>query len=382
MKKPEILIVDDEPINLSVLRNLLCPFFLVRACKSGEESLRLISSGPKPDLILLDILMPGLDGYDTLSRIRENPDNYEIPVIYITALDSIAEEEKGFSLGAVDYITKPFRAPVVLERIRVHLELKQSRDLLKDKNDWLQAEVDRRVKENRIIHDLALNMITQLVETRDTDTANHITRTKTYIEILAGHLRKMDKYRAFLTDERLDNIISASALHDIGKIGIPDSILLKPGRLTAEEFELMKAHCKIGGDAIRSAMEQVPYTDIKEDSDSAPASYVFFAEAQKIATSHHERWDGSGYPDGLKGDEIPLPALLMALADVFDALTTVRIYKRAWSMEDAYEHIVSERGKHFSPDIVDAFMAERAAFEHTLVSMSSDEERGDLRDDA
>jgi putative two-component system response regulator len=140
MKKPEILIVDDEPINLSVLRNLLCPFFLVRACKSGEEALRLISSGPRPDLILLDILMPGLDGYDTLSGIRENPDNLDIPVIYITALDSISDEEKGFSLGAVDYITKPFRAPVVLERIRVHLELKQTRDLLKDKNDWLQQK--------------------------------------------------------------------------------------------------------------------------------------------------------------------------------------------------------------------------------------------------
>ena len=372
MKKPEILIVDDEPINLSVLRNLLCPFFLVRACKSGEESLRLISSGPKPDLILLDILMPGLNGYDTLSGIRENPDNLDIPVIYITALDSLADEEKGFSLGAVDYITKPFRGPVVLERIRVHLELKQAKDLLKDRNDWLQAEVDRRVKENRIIHDLALNMITQLVETRDTDTANHILRTKKYIGILAGHLRKMPKYCDELSDERLDSIISASALHDIGKIGIPDSILLKPGRLTPEEFEIMKTHCRIGRDAIRSAMENVR----QEDSDSSPVSYLFFTEAEKIAASHHERWDGSGYPEGLTGSEIPLSALLMALADVFDALTTVRIYKKAWSMEDAYDHILTERGKHFSPDIVDAFIAERGAFEHTLLSMTSTEERG------
>lgn len=382
MKKPEVLIVDDEPINLSVLRNLLCPFFLVRACKSGEEVLRLLSSGSRPDLILLDILMPGLDGYDTLSGIRENPENLDIPVIYITALDSLADEEKGFSLGAVDYITKPFRAPVVLERIRVQLELKQARDLLKDRNDWLQHEVDRRVKENRLIHDLALNMITQLVETRDTDTANHIIRTKIYIEILAGHLRKMDKYRDLLTEERLDNIISASALHDIGKIGIPDSILLKPGKLTPEEFERMKTHCRIGSEAIRSAMDKVRYKDTGEAGDSSPSQYQFFTEAEKIAASHHERWDGSGYPDSLKGDGIPLAAQLMALADVFDALTTVRIYKKAWSMEDAYEHIVSERGRHFSPDIVDAFMAERAAFEHTLMSMSSIEERGESRDNA
>ena len=376
MKKPEILIIDDEPINLTILRNLLNDFFAVRACKSGMEALRLLHNGSKPDLILLDIMMPGLDGYETLSLIREDPGNLDIPVIYISALDSSFDEEKGFRLGAVDYITKPFRPGIVLERIRVHLELKQARDLLKNHNEWLEAEVARRVKENLIIHDATLNMMLQLIETRDNDTANHILRTRSYIELIGRRLQHLDKYRDVLDDAKLTNIIKASSLHDIGKIGIPDSILLKSDKLTEEEYEVMKKHCRIGSDAISSAMDKAYLMGDSIDDSTRSISQVFFSEAADIAAHHHEKWDGTGYPDKLKGGEIPFSACLMALADVFDALTTLRVYKTPWSIEDAAAYILSQKGKHFAPDIVDAFQEELPSFEITLRSLADTRERG------
>lgn len=343
MEKPEILIVDDEPINLTVLRNLLSRYFDVRACKSGREALRLINTGFKPDLILLDIMMPGLDGYETLSLIRDDPANCDIPVIYISALDSTFDEEKGLHLGAVDYISKPFRPVIVLERIRVHLELKQARDQHRNRNVWLEAEVARRVQENLNIHDKTLNMMLQLIETRDSD---------------------------------MSNIIKSSSLHDIGKIGIPDSILLKPGKLTDDEYEIMKNHCRIGSNAISSVMDKVYRNGGSIDDSTRTISQTFFSEAQDIAAHHHEKWDGSGYPDKLKGGGIPLSSCLMALADVFDALTTLRVYKNSCSMEVSSAYILSQRGKHFSPDIVDAFQAEFSSFENTLHSLTNTRERG------
>ena len=321
-------------------------------------------------------MMPGLNGYETLSRMYEDPLNRDIPVIYISALDSTFDEEKGFRLGAVDYISKPFRPVIVLERIRVHLELKQVRDQLKNRNEWLEAEVERRMKENLIIHDATLNMMMQLIETRDSETANHISRTRSYIALIARRLQFQDKYRDDLNDARLANIIKASSLHDIGKIGIPDSILLKPGKLTPEEYEIMKTHCRIGGNAIARAMEKAHLMSDASEAETTTISEFFFSEAVNIAAHHHEKWDGSGYPDRLKGEEIPLSACLMALADVFDALTTVRVYKKAWSMEDATDYILSQRGKQFSPDIVDAFHTELPSFENTLHAMADSKERG------
>lgn len=376
MEKPEILIIDDEPINLTVLRNLLSRFYAVRACKSGREALRLINTGFKPDLILLDIMMTGLDGYETLSLIRDDPANCDIPVIYISALDSTFDEEKGVHLGAVDYISKPFRPVIVLERIRVHLELKQARDQRRNRNVWLEAEVARRVQENLNIHDETLNMMLQLIETRDSDMSNHILRTRSYIELIGQRLQHLDKYRDILDDATLSNIIKASSLHDIGKIGIPDSILLKPGKLTDDEYEIMKNHCRIGSDAISSVMDKVYRNGGSIDDSTRTISQTFFSEAQDIAAHHHEKWDGSGYPDKLKGGEIPLSSCLMALADVFDALTTLRVYKNSCSMEDASAYILSQRGKHFSPDIVDAFQAEFSSFENTLLSLTNTRERG------
>ena len=358
-----ILIVDDEPINLAVLRKCLSPFFLVRACKSGEEALRLTNQSPKPDLILLDIMMPGMDGYEVLRRLQGSEETRSIPVICITALSSIIDEEKGFHLGAVDYITKPFRPAIVVARAKAQLELKQSRDRLKSQNEWLEAEVARRMAENELILDTTLSFITQLAETRDTDTANHIMRTRSYVEILARCLQYHPRYAGALTDAAVASIVKASPLHDIGKIGIPDAILLKPDRLTDEEFAVIKTHCEIGGRAIRSAIKQAASAGITPMSEAKPQSLAFLEEAELIALYHHERWDGRGYPDGLSGTAIPLSARLMALADVYDALTTPRVYKKPWRPDDAARHITEQAGLHFDPDVVEAFVIERSAFE-------------------
>ena len=363
MNKPEILIVDDEPINLSVLRKCLHPFFQIRACKSGEEALRLVVQEPRPELILLDIMMPGMDGYTVLKELRKNPQSSDIPVICITALDSIHDEEKGFQLGAVDYITKPFRPVIVVARAKAQIELKQARDRLKSQNDWLEAEVGRRVQENELILDTTLSVITQLAETRDADTAHHIMRTRSYIEILARRLQHHPRYAEVLTDGAVANIVKASPLHDIGKIGIPDGILLKPDKLTDEEFAVMKTHSQIGGHVIRNAIKKVVPARTYPASDVKPQSLVFLEQAELIALYHHERWDGGGYPEGLRGTDIPLSARLMALVDVYDALTTPRVYKKPWQIDDAARYIIGQAGLHFDPDVVEAFVAERDAFE-------------------
>ena len=369
MKKQEILIVDDESINLSVLKKLLSPYFLVRACRSGESALQVIMDA-KPDLILLDILMPGMDGYETLSRMRKDPRNDDIPVIFVSALDSGVDEEKGFQLGAVDYIAKPFSPAIVVERVRVHLELKQSRDRLKNQNQWLEKEVNRRMQENQFIQDVTLNIITQLAETRDADTGNHILRTKSYVQILIKRLMQNPKFAVSLKDASISNIVKASSLHDVGKIGIPDEILLKPGKLTNEEFEKMKKHCQIGENAIRIAIEQASVFGNKKADTPNTKSLDFLKEAQIIAACHHERWDGKGYPKGLKGAEIPLSARLMAVADVFDALTTTRVYKEPWSFNRAAAYICKQNGLRFDPDVVEAFEAELDSFKIILRLMA------------
>jgi len=381
MEKPVILIVDDEPVNLSVLSKTLGASFHVRACKSGEEALRAVAIQPYPELILLDIVMPGMDGYEVLAKLRQEPRTCEIPVIFITALDSMIDEEKGFRLGAVDYITKPFRPAIVVERVRVHLELKQARDFLKNQNAWLEAEVTRRFEENQLVQDISMSVISGLTETRDFETGNHILRTQTYIELLGRRLQLNPKYVGRLTDSYLMSIIKAAPLHDVGKIGIPDSILLKPGPLTEEEYEIMKTHCLIGGNAIRGAINRAVLANAGKVRETKPLSLIFLEEAEQIAIYHHEKWDGSGYPYGLAGTDIPLSARLMALADVFDALTRLRIYKKAWNVETAMDYILSQRGAHFDPDIVDAFEDERCAFERILLIMgdSPDEAALDIR---
>jgi len=366
MKNHEISIVDDEPINLMILKKLLSPSFLIRAYKSGVELLQAVEKGIKPDLILMDIIMPGMDGYETLSELRKDPANLGIPVIYISALDSLIDEEKGFHLGAVDYITKPFRPGIVLARVNAHLELKQARDRLKNQNEWLEAEVKRRMVENQMIQDTTLNVFAELVETRDNDTANHVLRTQNYVRIIAERLQKNEKFKKRLGDDTIERIVKAAPLHDIGKIGIPDAILLKPGKLDYEEYEVMKTHCKIGGNAIRLAINKTLSVNKTDNEQGEITALYFLEEAERIMNYHHERWDGKGYPEELYGDEIPISARIMALADVFDALTTVRPYKKAWSMDAVVDYILEQKGLQFDPDVVDAFETEIKAFRQVL----------------
>lgn len=358
--------MDDNPNNLTILNELLSPAYHVRACKSGLSALKNASIDPVPDLILLDIMMPEMDGYETLQRLKKNPVHKEIPVIFISGLDGSIDEERGFQMGAVDYIIKPFISSIVLKRVNVHLELKQARDQLKSQKEWLEMEVARRIRENVIIQDITLSMISQLAETRDVDTAHHITRTQKYVEILANCMKEIFKYQEVLNDNYIARMVKAAPLHDIGKIGIPDHILLKPGKLTAEEFEIMKKHSAIGGDAIRNAIRQVVEINSVISDQFKPQALLFLEEAETIARFHHEKWDGTGYPLGLKGDKIPLAAQLMALADVFDAVTAPRVYKETWTMEQAMKMIIQQKGKHFAPDVVGAFEVEKEAFKRVL----------------
>jgi putative two-component system response regulator len=357
-----VLVVDDTPANITVLGETLRPHYQVRVAISGERALRAVALSPQPDLILLDIMMAGMDGYEVLNTLKANEATRDIPVIFITAMDSVESETQGLALGAVDYITKPLNPDIVLARVRTHIELSQARSRLNDQNAWLEQEVSRRMRENALIQDLSLRALACLAEVRDTETGNHILRTQSFVDLLARHLADHPDYRAALAGERLGMAVKSAPLHDIGKIGIPDSILLKPGRLTPEEFEVMKAHPLIGAQAITRAMERALAGSDEVLGNLADGAFAFMETAREIALGHHEKWDGSGYPAGLKGDEIPISARLMALADVFDALLSRRIYKPSMSFDEVSRIIVAERGRHFDPVIVDAFLALRPRF--------------------
>ncbi|MBS3935600.1 MAG: two-component system response regulator [Sulfuritalea sp.] len=343
--QPTILVVDDTAENLHVLSGLLQPDYRVLAATSGERCLELAArSQPAPDLILLDIMMPGLDGYQTLERLRANAATREIPVIFITAMEGSEAQLHGLAAGAVDYIAKPIDPPIVLARVRTQIELKRARDRLKDQNAWLEAEVARRMAENETIQTVTIHALAHLAETRDPETGNHIHRTQHYVRALALRVRHHPRFKDFLLDRNIALVVRSAPLHDIGKVGIPDQILLKPGPLSPAEWVIMKTHAKLGSDAIELAEED------------AAQPLDFLTLAKEIAHWHHEKWDGSGYPDGLAGEAIPWAARLMALADVFDALITRRPYKPALSFAQAHEIIVAGRGSHFDPDLTDAFI--------------------------
>jgi putative two-component system response regulator len=344
-KPPTLLIVDDSPENLSVLGELLRDNYRVRAANSGVEALRLAALTPTPDLILLDVMMPGMDGYEVMRRLRADPLTREVPVIYATSLDAAEDEELGLKLGAVDYVTKPLRPAVVLARVAAHLELKQARDRLQAHNADLEAEVTRRMGENLLIQDVSILALAHLAEIRDPETGNHLKRTQAYVHCLAKRLIDHPRFASQLNSQTVEQIAKSAPLHDIGKVGIPDHILLKPGKLTPEEWEVMKTHARLGAEAIEHAERD------------AERPVAFLAFAKQIARHHHERWDGRGYPDGLAGDAIPLVARLMALADVFDALISRRVYKEPFPPEQARRMIIEQRGMHFDPDVCDAFDA-------------------------
>ena len=340
-----ILIVDDSAENLHVLSELLQPQYRVLAATSGAGCLRIANSLPKPDLILLDVMMPGMDGYEVLAQLRSTSGTSDIPVVFLTALADAGDEERGLLHGAADYITKPITPTVVLARVHTQLEAKLARDWLKDQNATLEAEVAHRMSENDLTQRVSIRALAHLAETRDPETGNHILRTQGYVQLLAKKLRYHPRFVATLTERYIDLISRSAPLHDIGKVGIPDHILLKPGKLTAEEWAIMQTHAKLGSDAIERAESDIEMP------------LPFLSLAKEIAHWHHEKWDGSGYPDHLAGETIPVSARLMAVADVFDALISVRIYKPSIPYDAAREIIAAGRGQHFDPDITDVFLA-------------------------
>ncbi len=351
MTKAMVLVVDDTPDNLTLMSGLLQDDYRVKIATNGERALRIAHTTPPPDLILLDIMMPGLDGYEVCRQLKADPATRDIPVIFLTAKAEVEDERHGLELGAVDYITKPISPPIVLARVHTQLTLKASADFLRDKAAYLEAEVARRTREVQAIQDVTIQAMASLAETRDSDTGNHIRRTQHYVRALAERLRDHPRFAHFLTDANIVLLFKSAPLHDIGKVGIPDRILLKPGRFTPEEFAIMKTHCALGRDAIAQAEAIL---GMKVD---------FLTLAKEIAYSHQEKWDGSGYPEGLAGDAIPISARLMALADVYDALISRRVYKDGMSHEAAAEIILAGAGQHFDPDVVAAFTAIQDQFQ-------------------
>lgn len=342
------MIVDDTETNIDILVEALGGDFDLRVAMDGETALEAIADEP-PDLILLDIMMPGMDGYEVCSRLKSAPATRDIPVVFLTAMSEEQDEARGLALGAVDYITKPFSPALVKARVRNQLELKRYRD-------HLEELVRERTRQLVLTQDVTIRSMGTLAEYRDPETGGHIRRTQQYVRILALHLKNDPRFRDRLDDTAIDLLVKSAPLHDIGKVGVRDNILLKPGALTPEEFEEMKRHTIYGRDALLVSEKM-----LGEDS--------FLSVAREIAYTHQEKWDGTGYPRGLKGEEIPLFGRLMAVADVYDALISKRVYKPPYPHERAVEMIREGRGSHFDPDIVDAFLVladdfRRIALEH------------------
>ena len=341
--KPTILIVDDSPDIVMVVERLLRAHYRTRTASSGKEALEM-ALVERPDLVLLDVMMPGMSGFDVCRQLKSQADTREVPVIFLTALDGVRDESTGFDVGGVDYITKPISQPILLARVKNHLSLKAAADFLKDKNRFLAAEVARRTEQLQIIQDVTIMAMASLAETRDNETGNHIRRTQHYMRALATKVNSLPRYASEFDEQTIASFFKSAPLHDIGKVGIPDTILLKPGKLTPEEFEIMKTHTVLGRNTILAAEKMI----------ETPST--FLRHAREIALSHQEKWDGTGYPEGIAGDVIPISARLMAVADVYDALISRRVYKSALRHETAVKVIREGRGSHFDPDITDAFL--------------------------
>lgn len=305
--KPTLLLVDDEPVNLRVLNTILASDHQLVFAKSGEEAVRLAAQ-KRPDLILSDVMMPGMTGFELCIALKSNPDTASVPVIFVTALEEEHDEAKGFEVGGVDYITKPVSAPVVRARVNTHLSLVKAEEL-----KLTRLEVVQRLG--------------RAAEYKDNETGMHVLRMSHYSKVLAVAYG--------FSPEQAETLLHAAPMHDIGKIGIPDNILLKPGKLTDEEFAVMKTHPHIGA-------------EILADGDSE-----LLRIAKSVALTHHEKWDGTGYPQGLSGEAIPIEGRIVAVADVFDALTSKRPYKEAWSVEKTLAFMQEQKGIHFEPRLID-----------------------------
>ena len=346
-ERPTILIVDDTPDNIMLLSRLLKDRYNTKVANNGSTALQIANATPGLDLILLDVMMPGLDGYETCRQLKANPATAEIPVIFLTAKNQVEDEAMGLSLGAVDYITKPISPPILFARVATQLNLRHARLQLQEHNENLEKLVRDRTAQLSMMQEAIIMAMASMAETRASEQAasgdNHIRRTQNYVRALARHLQSHPRFALELTDENIELLYRSAPLHDIGKVAIPDRILLKPGQLDREEFEVMKLHAVYGRDTIMLVEKHIGGTN----------GFLMFA--REIAHSHQEKWDGSGYPESLAGEQIPLSARLMAVADVYDALISRRVYKPAFSHQQALEIMRKGRGSHFDPDVLDAF---------------------------
>lgn len=363
-----ILAVDDTAANIDVLMDTLGEDYEMMVAMDGPSALETVANavteGSPPDLILLDIMMPGMDGYTVCERLRADPITADIPIIFLTALTDLASKTRGFQLGAVDYVTKPFEILEVRARVETHLSLAQARRALANQNQWLEEKVRQRTRELVQTQDITILALASLAETRDNETGGHIRRTQNYVRVLAEHLSETFS----LDHASIDLLFKSAPLHDIGKVGIPDAILLKNGPLTDQEFEIMKSHPMLGMQAIATA---------EAASETGREASTFLRFAKEIAYSHHERWDGTGYPQGLTGDAIPLSARLMALADVYDALISRRVYKAPFPHQQSVEMIREGRGSHFDPRVVDAFLARQEDFRQIALANADEPEQAE-----
>ena len=364
---PIILIVDDSPDSITLLTEMLKDHYRTKIATNGASAIKAASRAPQPNLILLDVAMPGMDGYDLCLNLKRSTLTAHIPVIFLTGKIQPAEETRGFEVGAVDYIAKPISQPVVLARIATHLKLVGAQRELEHQNERLEELVRVRTEQLTRVQDATIVAMAAMAEARDDETGNHIRRTQHYIELLAKRLQNNVRFKYELNDESIKLLFKSAPLHDIGKVAVPDHILQKPSSLTPEEFEVIKLHTTRGGDAIRSVEKY-----LGESSD-----YLRFA--REIAYSHQEHWDGSGYPEGLAGDEIPISARLMAVADVYDALISRRRYKPAFPHEKAVALLEQGRGTQFDPDVLDAFLEIQEAFRAIATEFADDEVPAEAR---
>ncbi|MFQ5413836.1 MAG: HD domain-containing phosphohydrolase [Phycisphaerae bacterium] len=347
--RKRVLIVDDDALNVEILEEILGDMYETASADSGEACLdRMCDFGP--DVVLLDIMMPGIDGYETCRRIKAAPEGTLTQVILVSAKASTQERLEGYDAGADDYLAKPFDQEELLAKVRVQFRLRGVLTELAGEHarvqvysEHLEDLVRERTAEVIATRDVAVFALAKLAESRDPETGEHLHRIRSYCRILGEQLHRRGPYTDEIDDQFIEYLDRASPLHDIGKVGIPDVILLKPGRLTTSEFEIMQRHAAIGADALAEAAGR-------------SGCGGFLAMAAEVARSHHERFDGTGYPDGLRGRRIPLSARIVALADVYDALTSVRVYKAAYEPEVARLMIERESGRHFDPAVVDAFL--------------------------
>jgi len=346
----KILIVDDNETNLTICKSILKKDYMVYAVKSAEIMFGLLMN-VTPDMILMDIDMPSMDGYEAITMLKAAPEWAEIPVIFLTASNDEGSELRGLSLGAADYITKPFSAPLLIKRIENHLLAERQKKKLQLYNKQLHRMVKDKIKQVNRLHNTIISTVADLIEQRDDTTGYHIARTQRYLEILCDEIVERDLYPEERESWDMDYLLYSARLHDVGKIAISDLILNKPGKLTDNEYEIMKTHVKVGVEAIERIQRDAGERDVD-----------FLDCAKRLVATHHEKWDGTGYPNGLKGEEIPLEGRLMAIADVYDALTSKRPYKEPFSLQKCSQIITTSGGTHFDPQLIALFTKREEQF--------------------